>query len=327
MKSKGKTKSKKLERRVALLEKKIEFLSDQFSLALMNVSRDPAGSAWKCGAVLERHLREFFLRMFGREPKNPELGHILKNNQFTRKFDRTMVSRMNSVRDMRNIAVHEPEKVKPEDARRALEDLCDILEWFQSKAAILMPSKPDERRESREPAGREAAEATSDAGAGGPEKSAGLQEEAKSQEDPAKPKAKSVREKESSRRRPAPKKLRVLAVDDDDDVLRQIKHGLMLAGHKVVTAHDGSEALLLLEKITPPPGLFILDIKMEPMDGLVLLKRLRAKPRFKKTPVIMLTANPDPAYKESLSRLGANVFLTKPFEAEELQTCIRGLGL
>ena len=72
------------------------------------------------------------------EPKRIELGAILTDNQFTRKIDKRIVSRMNSIRDMCNLGVH-GEKVVSNDAKIVLDNLCEVLEWYFENYKTIKP--------------------------------------------------------------------------------------------------------------------------------------------------------------------------------------------
>ncbi len=92
------------------------------------------------------------------------------------------------------------------------------------------------------------------------------------------------------------------------------------SGHTVISVGDGSHGLhaLALEK----PDLLILDLGLPDMDGLGVLRRLR---EWTTVPVLILSARPDPADKVSALDLGADDYLTKPFDAPELLARLRAL--
>jgi hypothetical protein len=72
---------------------------------------------------------QIYTAEMGKEPKKPLLGDMLADNQFTRKIERRILSRMDSVRNMGNLGPH-GEAVEASDATRVLEDLCSILDWY-----------------------------------------------------------------------------------------------------------------------------------------------------------------------------------------------------
>jgi len=110
---------------------------------------------------------------------------------------------------------------------------------------------------------------------------------------------------------------RVLVVDDDRVIQQLLQVNLELEGYDVVaTASDGKEAL---DKIgTLKPDLVILDIMMPKMDGLEVCRHLKADPALARIPVILLSARAqDLDIREGLD-IGANAYLTKPFDPVEL---------
>jgi DNA-binding response OmpR family regulator len=103
----------------------------------------------------------------------------------------------------------------------------------------------------------------------------------------------------------------VLVVDDHPRVLRLIEADLKLLGYDVLTTTSGEEALELVK--TRKPDIMILDIIMPGTDGLEVLKQLRA---FSQIPVIALSANL--GERDNALRLGANDFVVKPFNSDEI---------
>jgi two-component system KDP operon response regulator KdpE len=117
---------------------------------------------------------------------------------------------------------------------------------------------------------------------------------------------------------PEEKKQRVLVVDDQPKVLRFIEIDLKLRGFEVITTTSGSEALELVR--SAKPDIMLLDIIMPGMDGFEVLKKLR---NFTQLPVIAFSASPG-NYHEAM-RLGANDFMSKPFQADEMASKIKSL--
>jgi hypothetical protein len=118
-----------LERRVGRLEKTLTDISEELRLALRYVRPDAGSSLTKSRLILEKILLQVYLAELGREPRKPLLGDMLADNQFTRKIDRRILSRMNAIRDMGNLGPH-GEAVEASDAARVLEDLCEVLDWY-----------------------------------------------------------------------------------------------------------------------------------------------------------------------------------------------------
>ncbi len=113
---------------------------------------------------------------------------------------------------------------------------------------------------------------------------------------------------------------RILVIDDERSIRRMLQVILEGAGHTIIYAEDASHGLhsLAMEK----PDLLILDLGLPDMDGLECLRRLR---EWSTVPVLILSARPDPADKVSGLDLGADDYLTKPFDAPELLARLRAL--
>lgn len=114
---------------------------------------------------------------------------------------------------------------------------------------------------------------------------------------------------------------RILVVDDDPDILQFVRLNLELDGFRVETASGGREAL---ERANAnPPDLMLLDIMMPEIDGLTVLKRLRSDPPTGSVPVIMLTARSLAEDRVKGLDLGADDYITKPFDLDELVARVR----
>jgi two-component system response regulator MprA len=114
----------------------------------------------------------------------------------------------------------------------------------------------------------------------------------------------------------------LLVVDDDDNLLRMLRRGLGFAGYTVRTATDGEAALRLA--LEEEPDLVVLDVMLpEPLDGLEVARRLRAGGCD--VPVLMLTAREKLADKMAGFASGADDYLPKPFEFEELLARVASL--
>jgi len=106
----------------------------------------------------------------------------------------------------------------------------------------------------------------------------------------------------------------ILTVDDDEVILEVLQGILAREGYQVVQARNGEEALQQVQEELP--DLILLDLRMPGMGGLEALQRLKADRLTRLTPVIVLTAYDQE--KVQALRLGADDFLAKPFEREEL---------
>ena len=115
----------------------------------------------------------------------------------------------------------------------------------------------------------------------------------------------------------------ILVVDDDLDILYLLTAIFEYQGHRVRTTPDPDAVRSLLEEHRF--DLMILDIMLPRRSGWEILEELRADPRTEHLPVIMLSASGDPANRERGIRLGADDFLAKPFDPDELIARVQGL--
>ncbi|MBI5029689.1 MAG: response regulator transcription factor [Chloroflexi bacterium] len=113
-------------------------------------------------------------------------------------------------------------------------------------------------------------------------------------------------------------KQRILVVDDEPRYVRAIQVNLEARGFQVITAPDGQTAINLAARENP--DLILLDIRMPQLDGYETCRRIR---NFSNVPVIMLTALSEPNDKVKGLDLGADDYVTKPFNAEELVARVR----
>jgi two-component system chemotaxis response regulator CheY len=117
---------------------------------------------------------------------------------------------------------------------------------------------------------------------------------------------------------PIDKSLNVLIVDDYKTMLRIIRNLLkQLDFENVEEATDGAEALAKLR--AGNFGLIISDWNMQPMTGLDLLKEVRADPKLKDTPFIMVTAESKTENVIAAKQAGVSNYIVKPFNAETLR--------
>jgi DNA-binding NtrC family response regulator len=116
-------------------------------------------------------------------------------------------------------------------------------------------------------------------------------------------------------------KAAILIVDDEENLLLLLERILSKQGYQVVTAQNSHDALGLLE--TRAFQLAILDIKMFPMDGVVLLGEIKS--RRPSTEVIMITAYPTVDTRNECLKRGASTYLTKPVDIQELKSTVETL--
>lgn len=115
---------------------------------------------------------------------------------------------------------------------------------------------------------------------------------------------------------------RVLVVDDDPEVAKSIKATLRKR-YQVFVVHSGIEALK--EARRHRPDIIVLDIVMSGMDGLETCRQLRLDPTLADVPILFLTALGRPEDRVAGFRAGADDYLTKPFNLEELQFRIKAI--
>ncbi|HUL06172.1 MAG TPA: response regulator transcription factor [Candidatus Acidoferrum sp.] len=115
--------------------------------------------------------------------------------------------------------------------------------------------------------------------------------------------------------------MRILVVEDDKDLARQLKNALTGAGYAVDVAHDGEEGHFLGD--TEPYDVVILDLGLPVLDGVSVLKQWRRAGR--KMPVLILTARDRWSEKVAGFDAGADDYVTKPFQVEEVLARIRAL--
>jgi len=108
----------------------------------------------------------------------------------------------------------------------------------------------------------------------------------------------------------------LLLIDDDPNLILLVKDYLELRGYEVTTAKNGREALRVLEKNIP--NLIICDVMMPEMDGYAFVKRVRDNPQTSYLPVLFLSAKGQIQDRVTGLNTGADVYMIKPFEPDEL---------
>jgi PAS domain S-box-containing protein len=115
--------------------------------------------------------------------------------------------------------------------------------------------------------------------------------------------------------------VRILLVDDNEGWVETVAHALTLLGHEVRVAHDGPEALRVVETFTPTLGL--LDIGLPVMDGYELARRFRSVPSLSEMRLVAVTGYGERAAIQRSSRAGFEAHLVKPVEVELLDRVAR----
>jgi two-component system, chemotaxis family, chemotaxis protein CheY len=114
---------------------------------------------------------------------------------------------------------------------------------------------------------------------------------------------------------------RILAVDDSPAMRQMVSVTLRSAGHVVLEAPDGCEALDIARN-QPPVDLVITDVNMPNMDGITLVKELRLLPHYRGVPLLVLTTEATTQKKQEGKAAGATGWIVKPFDPERLLATI-----
>ncbi len=114
---------------------------------------------------------------------------------------------------------------------------------------------------------------------------------------------------------------RILVADDDEDIRAYLEVTLQLAGFEVLLATDGAEALALARN--EHPDVVVLDVMMPNLDGIEALRQMREDPRTSHVPVMLLTARVQTGDAITGLDAGADDYLTKPFDPDELVARVR----
>jgi two-component system alkaline phosphatase synthesis response regulator PhoP len=115
----------------------------------------------------------------------------------------------------------------------------------------------------------------------------------------------------------------ILVVDDDREIARLVQAYLEQAGFRVVCAHDGASAFRVLH--TETPVLLVLDLMLPDRDGLEIARNLRADPATARLPIIMVTARVEDTDRIVGLELGADDYITKPFNPREVVARVRAV--
>jgi len=117
--------------------------------------------------------------------------------------------------------------------------------------------------------------------------------------------------------------LTILVADDDLGTRLSISDYLESVGYSVVAAENGQQALQLVE--AHQPHLIVTDITMPRMDGYELVRQVRQRPAMRLLPVVFLTARNETGDRIRGYQTGCDVYLSKPFELQELGAVVRNL--
>jgi len=114
----------------------------------------------------------------------------------------------------------------------------------------------------------------------------------------------------------------VLLVDDDARNIFALSSVLERRGMHVLTATAGAEAIELMEK-TPDLAIVLMDIMMPGMDGYETIGHIRRNPKYRRLPIVALTAKAMKGDREKCLEAGASDYLAKPVNTEQLLTALR----
>ncbi|MBP0621101.1 response regulator [Cupriavidus consociatus] len=120
----------------------------------------------------------------------------------------------------------------------------------------------------------------------------------------------------------------ILVVDDSPSLRRMIGACLRAGGFDVTEAADGEQAYALADTAAAEDaafGMLVTDQVMPGMDGLTLIRRLRASARYAAIPILMLTTEHDGSIREQARAAGASGFLPKPFDPDALMQAVAAL--
>ena len=108
----------------------------------------------------------------------------------------------------------------------------------------------------------------------------------------------------------------ILIVDDEKDIVETLKFMLEASGYTCFCAYNGEDGLRMAKEIIP--DLMILDVMMPKMNGFKISRLLKFDTKYKNIPILMLTARSQESDKQIGVETGANEYITKPFEIDDV---------
>jgi two-component system, chemotaxis family, chemotaxis protein CheY len=114
----------------------------------------------------------------------------------------------------------------------------------------------------------------------------------------------------------------IMTVDDSISIRQMVSFTLKREGYDVVEAVDGIDAMKKLNSENPV-HMMVTDLNMPNMDGIELIKNVRAKPNYKFMPIIMLTTESQEERKQAGKAAGATGWIVKPFKPDQLLGVIK----
>lgn len=116
----------------------------------------------------------------------------------------------------------------------------------------------------------------------------------------------------------------VLVVDDDPEMSRLIRTILTASGYRGVAAYDAMQGMMVAQREVP--ALIIVDLHMPAGGGLKLLEKLKSVPKTAAVPLLVLTADDSVGLPEKARTLGAEEFLLKPLDPDQLRATVQRLA-
>ena len=117
---------------------------------------------------------------------------------------------------------------------------------------------------------------------------------------------------------PSPK---ILVVDDEADLVSVLRFGLEVEGFEVISASDGEQGLSLAREVQP--ALVLLDLMLPKLDGYKVCRALKFDERYRTMPIFILSARSGDEDRRLALEMGADAFITKPYEMKGLVARIR----
>lgn len=114
---------------------------------------------------------------------------------------------------------------------------------------------------------------------------------------------------------------RILIVDDEPDLLSVLHFGLEIEGFEVIDASDGEQALSMARD--QKPDLIVLDLMLPRIDGYKVCRALKFDERYRRIPIFILSARSGETDRKLAFDLGADAFVTKPYDMKDLVGRIR----
>ena len=117
------------------------------------------------------------------------------------------------------------------------------------------------------------------------------------------------------------RKPRILIVDDEPDLVSVLRFGLEVEGFEVLEANDGEQGLAMAREQSP--DLMVLDLMLPRMDGYKVCRALKFDERYRRMPIFILSARSGETDRRLALDLGADEFVTKPYDMKQLVAHIR----